>query len=43
MKDKPEEERQEDLAKEAVGVDLGERAELVRGSPRIWIEGDRGT
>lgn len=41
MKDKPEEGRQEDLAKEA--VDLGERAELVRGSPGIWIEGDRGT
>lgn len=35
--------RQEDLAKEAVSIDLGERTEQVRGSPAIWIEGDRGT
>lgn len=42
-KDKTEEGRQEDLAKEAVSIDLGERTEQVRGSPAIWIEGDRGT
>ena len=42
-KDKTEEGRQEDLAKEAVSIDLGERTEQVGGSPAIWIEGDRGT
>lgn len=30
--DRTEEERQEDLAKEAVDIDLGQRAEQVKGS-----------